>query len=166
MPEQLRRLLKTPIGRLIPSDKVSTKTLKEHVKDCRLIVAVGDRTTETLFTMGIVPDVHVIDGVEKRTPRSLPASTYVAEIKIHNPAGYISEEAIGAVAESLKTVKPLRIFVDGEEDLLALLFAAIYPVETAILYGQPGEGVVVVVLDKEAKELAANLLKKIGVEHP
>ncbi|MBI4257688.1 MAG: DUF359 domain-containing protein [Thaumarchaeota archaeon] len=164
MSEELRRLLKAPLGSLILADEVSKSTVEERVKGCKLIVAVGDRTTESLFSMNIVPDVHVIDGLEKRMVRDLPVSTFVTEIRVRNPAGFISEEAIGAVEESFQRQKPVRILVEGEEDLLALIFAAKYPEGTAILYGQPGEGVVVLIVDRVSKELAVGLLRDIGIE--
>jgi uncharacterized protein (UPF0218 family) len=36
--------------------------------DARILVTVGDATTAKLLSFGIVPDLSVVDGKERRTP--------------------------------------------------------------------------------------------------
>jgi len=56
--------------------------------------------------------------------------------------------------------RPVVIFVEGEEDLavIPLVFAA--PPGVAVLYGQPGEGVVLRIVDEAAKQEAAAMLER------
>lgn len=164
VPEAARALLKKPMGLLIPTADVSKEVVETFLQGCRNIITVGDKTTETLVSMGIIPDVQVMDGLEMRKSRTLPVAPYVTEIQLKNPAGTISDEAIRGVEASKSKPRPVRIIVEGEEDLLALLFAASYRVGSAVLYGQPGEGLVVVKVDKGSKKRARSILAEIGVE--
>jgi uncharacterized protein (UPF0218 family) len=54
------------------------------------------------------------------------------------------------------------VFVDGEEDLLALPIFALARDQSVVLYGQPLEGIVVVKIDNKLKEKAQDLLDSIG----
>ncbi len=56
----------------------------------------------------------------------------------------------------------MRILVDGEEDLLALLFFATYPDKTVLLYGQPNEGLVAARVEDYRRQ-AYTILKQINV---
>ncbi len=138
--------------------------MSKAIRGCRIIVSVGDRTTETLIQMGFTPDVQVVDGLEARKPRPLPFGTFATEMRVRNPAGHVSDEAVHAIQQSSNQPKPLRIVVEGEEDLLALPFLAVYPEGIALLYGQPGEGIVVVVVNKGSKGFAKDLLTEMGVK--
>jgi uncharacterized protein (UPF0218 family) len=44
--------------------------------------------------------------------------------------------------------------VEGEEDLLTLVAMAVAPLGSFVIYGQPGEGLVVVEVDDAAKNRA------------
>jgi uncharacterized protein (UPF0218 family) len=56
------------------------------------------------------------------------------------------------------------IEVDGEEDLAPMFVLATAPLGTIIVYGQPRQGVVMRVLDVQAKQRARNLLVHFEVE--
>jgi uncharacterized protein (UPF0218 family) len=51
------------------------------------------------------------------------------------------------------------IFVDGEEDLAVIPLVLAAPSGAAVLYGQPGEGVVLRIVDASAKREAETILK-------
>ncbi len=92
--EELKSPLKKPWGRLIPNREVSRAALLKEVEGSKMIVAVGDATTETLHNLGLPPDIYVVDGREKRATRSPPTPEAESELRVKNPPGHISEEAI------------------------------------------------------------------------
>ena len=52
----------------------------------------------------------------------------------------------------------MRILVSGEEDLLLVPALARAPAGAILMYGQPGEGLVVVRADERSKEKARRLM--------
>jgi len=162
LPDELRVELKKPWGKLIPCCNVSKERILEELGGVKLVVAVGDATSETLGRLGIQPGIYVVDGKEKRGVRQPPTLEVKNEIKVRNPAGFICEEALEAILKALKLEKPVRILVEGEEDLLALVFFATYPPSTVLFYGQPNEGIVVARVG-QYREKAAYVLDKMGV---
>ena len=81
--------------------------------------------------------------------------TIVSRVK--NPPGSISDELMEGLKEALKHPQ-VMIFVDGEEDLAVIPLVIAANEGTVILYGQPGEGVVFRLVDREAKEKARDML--------
>ena len=162
LPDELRVELKKPWGRLIPSLEVSKELLIKEVGGAKLVVAVGDATSETLGRLSIQPEIYVVDGKEKRGARTPPVLRVKNEIRARNPPGFICEEALRAILKALGLEKPVRILVEGEEDLLALVFFATYPSTTVLFYGQPNEGLVVTKVGLY-REKAAYVLYKMGV---
>ena len=47
---------------------------------------------------------------------------------------------------------PLKIYVEGEEDLATLPAVLLSPTGSMVAYGQPGEGVVLVEVDESKKK--------------
>lgn len=156
------QILKQPFGTLIPDSHVTKQKIASMLKDAKKVIAVGDATTERLVSFGITPDVAVIDGRERRSKRSYPSNNYAAkELQCTNPASVISKEAVNVLRNALKTKPPVRVLIDGEEDLLALPLFAMSQAGSVILYGQPLEGMVVVkitaIKQKQAKDLIERL---------
>ena len=56
------------------------------------------------------------------------------------------------------------IKVDGEEDLAPLLLHPLAPIGSAVLYGQPGKGVVIRWCDEDSKKRCRQLIQ--GFEIP
>ena len=83
------------------------------------------------------------------------------EIRVKNPAGYITGGLYGAIDKALKSDGKFKIFVDGEEDLAALAAIDLAPIGSLVIYGQPGEGMVLVNVDKKSKEFVAGILKEM-----
>ena len=57
---------------------------------------------------------------------------------------------------------PIRILVDGEEDLLVLPTCILAPENYVIMYGQPNEGLVIVQITTQVREKVqkiVNLMK-------
>jgi uncharacterized protein (UPF0218 family) len=82
-------------------------------------------------------------------------------IKCSNPAGTISMEAVNAFKEALVSEKPVRILVDGEEDLLGAVVLALAPDNSVMFYGQPLEGLVVVTVNNETRSKLEEVINKI-----
>ena len=132
------------------------------------IVAVGDVTVKGLMDMGVLPDIAFIDGQTKR--EALDASLLVQgdefplRNNVANPPGQLTPELLDVVRWSLEQDEPVLIEVDGEEDLAPMYVLATAPLGTIIVYGQPGQGVVMRILDLEAKHRSRNLLVHFEAE--
>lgn len=158
------QLLKQPFGTLVPDKEVTKQNVASMLKGTRKVIAVGDATTERLISFGIVPDVAVIDGRERRSKRSYPADYPAKELQCRNPAGAISKDAVKTLQDALKTAPPARVLVEGEEDLLALPAFALAPEGSVVLYGQPLEGLVVVRITPAKQKQAKDLMDRIGID--
>jgi uncharacterized protein (UPF0218 family) len=158
------QLLKQPFGTLIPDKQVTKQKVASMLKGAVKIVAVGDATTERLASFDITPDIAVIDGKERRSKRNYPANYQAKELRCSNPTGTISKDAVGVLQEALKLQPPVRVLVDGEEDLLALPVFAMSPEGSTVLYGQPLEGLVVVKITPAKQRQAKDLMDRIGID--
>jgi uncharacterized protein (UPF0218 family) len=154
------QLFKQPAGILIKNDKISLGSLSPYLKT-KLIISVGDATTEKLLSLGIVPSIQIVDGKEQREKRKLPEKSHAMEIKCANPAGGISADAIIAVKKALSSEKPVRITVDGEEDLMGAVVLALAPDDSMMFYGQPLEGLVAVKINNESRNKFGEVINKI-----
>jgi uncharacterized protein (UPF0218 family) len=167
------RILKEPFGHLIPDENITSSRLNTILKNAKKIISVGDATTERLISFGIIPNLSVIDGKERRMKRdyinnsSLDrdriAKTIFKELKCSNEAGTISKKAVKVLEDALRISSPVRIIVDGEEDLLALPLLSIIPEGSILMYGQPYEGLVVVKINSKVRKKAKDLMDRIGM---
>ncbi len=159
--------LKKPQGILILDEQITLENIKKYLINAQKVISVGDATTNKLLSFGIVPDVSVIDGYERREKKasrstketiySLNSQKNVSLFSCVNPPGSISVDSISIIKISLKSKKPVIMEIMGEEDLLALPFFFLARYDSMVFYGQPGEGMVVVrvteAVRKKAKEL-------------
>ncbi len=156
------QILKKPFGVLIPDTQVTRQKVASMLKDAKSVVTVGDATTERLVSFGMAPDIAVIDGRERRSKRNSSPNAYAAkELRCTNAAGEISKESIGVLQDALKMNPPVRVLIDGEEDLLALPLFAMSPVGSVVLYGQPLEGLVIVEITATKQKQAKQLIEEI-----
>jgi uncharacterized protein (UPF0218 family) len=171
LPESLRDSLKQPFGVLIPDSQVTKEAVASKLAGRnRIIVSVGDRTTERMKQLHIFCNLEIVDGIEKRHVRD--SISYAGDehrhFNVKNPAGVLTEEALDSVKQSLNLItsdpkKSIRIDIEGEEDLLTLAILAIFPEQTIVLYGQPNEGLVIVGASGDARDLARKTLTQMGV---
>jgi len=152
-PEVLSKF-KDPFGSLIEGSFTQTTTqLKEIIakENPSKIITVGDTVTRNLHKHHIIPQLCITDNQSMR--KKLPAQTFPDKkiVQIKNPQGVITQEAISAIQEALKSQKQVQIVVDGEEDLLTLI-VVLYASENAlVIYGQPKTGIVVVKVTPEKR---------------
>ena len=159
---ELRIKLKKPLGTLIRGSFVETmkifKDMTEKEKPV-VIISVGDTVSKNLVKNHVFPQLSIVDNrVMRRNIQSIPLP---AEKTIHvkNPPGTITEEALEAIQEALKSNCRVKIVADGEEDLLTLIAVLYSPENAFVIYGQPYEGVVVVKVTPEKKAEVAGILK-------
>jgi uncharacterized protein (UPF0218 family) len=157
-------LLKQPFGTLIPDKQVKKQKLTSMLKGTNQIITVGDATTDRLVSFGIVPDIAVIDGRERRARRSSYENYPAKELRCSNPAGTISKDAMQVLQSALKTPPPVRVLVDGEEDMLALPLFVMSPENSVVLYGQPLEGLVLVKITPAKQKQAKDLMDRISID--
>jgi GTP-dependent dephospho-CoA kinase len=158
--QELQRL-KKPFGKLIADTDVSEKTVRAETFRAKLVISVGDATTERLLSFRITPDVSVIDGHERRSKRQIPPQHGAREIRCTNAKGTLTMNAIRALQSAVNGRMPARVLVDGEEDILALPLFLLAPNGSVVLYGQPLEGLVAVRIDVEKKKEARTLLSEL-----
>ena len=124
--------LKKPQGILILDEQITPENIRKYLINAHKVISVGDATTNKLLSFGIVPDISVIDGYERRkrkassstkaTIYSLNSQKNVSLLSCANPPGSISVDSISIIKISLKSKKPVIMEIIGEEDLLALPF--------------------------------------------
>lgn len=162
LPEKFRSKLARPMGRLFTEDEIAGGQFAGAVRATKFVVSVGDKVTETLSEMGRDPDVQIIDSRENRKDRKPPKGTYSQLIRVKNPAGAITDDATAGIRRAFNGKLPARVLVEGEEDLLAIPAIALAPAAAGVFYGQPGEGIVMVVANREAKSRNRALLEEMG----
>ena len=153
LPEDCRKYFREPFGPLFPDIASAMSTFAG-----RMIIAVGDVVTHNLVDAGILPDLAVIDGSTMREPYDRALDLPVPEVGVLNPAGMITGALIRAIKDAMDA-GPCLIHVDGEEDLAVIPAVRAAPDGACVLYGQPGEGVVVVCVDAEARDKADKLFR-------
>ena len=159
LPENLREQLKIPLGELIPDIQTSKENILKYVSENSFLITVGDATTEKMQSYGIVPSLQIVDAHEKREKRELPTAGEIStNLSCKNPAGEITEQSIEIIKQALSSSPPVRIIVDGEEDLLVIPVCIYAPENAIIMYGQPNEGLVVVIVTEEVKKKTKSIL--------
>ena len=158
LPDSLREQFKIPLGLLLPIGQDNRENVQKYLLDDSYIITVGDRTTEKMIEFGMIPSLQIIDGFEKRQKRDYPKIGKESELKIDNPAAEITSQSISVIKRAFTMQSPVRIFVNGEEDLLALPVCIHAPENAVVMYGQPHEGLVIVNITTEIRNKAQSLL--------
>ena len=154
LPEAERPSLKRPFGQVYPDIRALLPRVRGHE-----VYAVGDVVTHNLLREGIAPRIAIIDGHTMRAPCTRVPELPFRRILARNPAGTISDDLVRAIRDAVAH-PPAVIFVEGEEDLAVLPLVLAAPAGVVILYGQPGEGVVLREVDREAKALATAFIDR------
>jgi uncharacterized protein (UPF0218 family) len=151
-PSDLVRL-KTPLGQLLPGTPTETmpklKELVQHNKPSK-VTTVGDIVSRETLAAGVQVSLRIVDQMTLRKRISPVEIKAERTYNVRNPAGVITREAWDTVKEALKDREAV-IFVDGEEDLLAIPAVLESPDNALVVYGQPSEGLVVVTASPEKK---------------
>lgn len=158
---EFREKFKQPFGLLLRGNPVQTmkqlNTIVNREKPPK-IIAVGDTVSQNLHEHGINPQLSITDNKSLR--KAVESVTFQCNqvLRIKNPQGTITAEAITAVQDALRSHNDVHIIVDGEEDLLTLIAVLYAPDGSLVIYGQPYEGVVAVKVTVEKRAEAKELL--------
>lgn len=168
LPESLRTELKDPAGPVF----TDAERLLAHEDAGRPVIAVGDVVTEHLLAAADadVPAVALVDGQTERTPldERVDLSPFDRHVTVENPAAELSEELIRALSTAIARASAeapdgdgatTAIEVEGEEDLAALPAVVAAPDGACVVYGQPGEGMVLLRVTDESRARMRGLLE-------
>ena len=159
LPEKLRDQLKNPLGNLIKDNDPNKKNVLKKIYAESIIITVGDRTTENMAQLGLRPQIQIIDGLEKRNQLPVPADDAInTKLSCKNPPGEITEESMQVIQKAFSCEPPVRIIVDGEEDLLVIPVCIYAPENSVVMYGQPNEGLVIVHITPEIQAKVQKIL--------
>ena len=159
LPENLRDQLKIPLGDLIKEENVNKENILSKIGSKLIVITVGDRTTENMLQLGLKPQIQIIDGLEKRNQRIVPADdTINTNLSCRNPPGEITEGSMQVIQKAFSCESPVRITVDGEEDLLVIPACIFAPENSVVMYGQPNEGLVIVTITPEIRAKVQKIL--------
>ena len=150
--------MKIPLGILLPESQADKTNIKKHLSENSYIVTVGDRTTEKMIEFDLIPSLQIIDGKEKRAKREPPKLANATELTVDNPAAEITPQSIDIIKKAFTMQPPIRLCVNGEEDLLVIPVCIYAPENAIILYGQPNEGLVIVKITSEIRNKTQKLL--------
>jgi len=170
LPDDLRSLLKEPLGKLCRGDGLDcVRAMERDLERAHKLVAVGDMTAYYLLKAGVVPDLLIVDNKTKRMPVSdqvldeLDHKSYKT-MPVQNPAATLSGDLMDLIRESIQGQDKIKIIVEGEEDLATLPAILYAPLGSAVVYGQPNEGSVLVDVTAEKKLHIEELIKRMIVE--
>jgi GTP-dependent dephospho-CoA kinase len=157
LPDELRHELKEPMGPI----ETDAEVLLEDVSDP--LIAVGDVVTYHFLQAGRQPDVALVDERTKR--RTVDAEirdtvTDRVDVEATNPPAELTADAIETLVAAVERDEPTTILIDGEEDLIVLPAIVAAPDGASVVYGQPDEGMVHVVVDDESRAEARALLER------
>jgi uncharacterized protein (UPF0218 family) len=164
LPERLRAELKTPAGAL----HTDAETLLGAAGGP--LFTVGDVVTHHVIRAGETPDVALVDDRTERSEVDATVARTIAEFdgfdreqSAPNPAGALSAELLSALVAAVERApeESALLVVDGEEDLAALPAIAVAPAGASVVYGQPGEGMVLVTVDGEVRAEMTDLLSRM-----
>ena len=157
VPEGKRHLFKEPFGVLI-----SESELRE--RNANKTITVGDVVSLTVWRMGIIPDLAIYDGRTERRDMT-EFATLVEEQGLEkevvvNPAGTVTRALCDAVRNAFAG-GPGLIRVEGEEDLALMPVILEAPEGADVVYGWPGKGMMVLVVDQAIKQRTQQLWKEM-----
>ncbi|MFB6112834.1 MAG: GTP-dependent dephospho-CoA kinase family protein [Halodesulfurarchaeum sp.] len=126
------------------------------------ILTIGDVVSYHLANTGHVPKLVVVDGhteretVDESVERGLPETDRT--VRVENPQATVTKELVEAIQTALSADGATTVKVDGEEDLAVLPAMLVAPEGATVVYGQPGEGMVAVRVDSDARDAARDRL--------
>ena len=163
--EKLRKICSKPHGKLYIGHSIfKTEKLAKY----KFLACVGDVVSYLSLKNNLKPKILIFDGKIKRERANdefldeLKALSYdYYEIKVENPPSCLTEDLVYNLYKILekleKNRKKYKVFVKGEEDLSVIPLTIFMPENSAIIYGQPDEGVVLVNPKRDVKLKVYNI---------
>ena len=161
--EEHRERLRKPFGQVLSPGEAAARARANPA----FVVTVGDVSTAVMLEHGVTPRVAFIDFKTIRGP--IPPSTaevlsrFEAKVfKARNPAGTITGEALEACGKAFEHAAAggrSLVVVEGEEDLMIIPAVLEAPEGALLFYGQPNEGLVLVLPTAENKRKTRETLE-------
>jgi len=170
--DKAKLVLRKPLGIAIFKDEPEAVSNLKILAKCfspPMIASVGDIVTLNVCRACINPSVAIVDFKSKRKNLSMKnrrelLSFFNECIYVRNPRSTITFEAWNKVHDAVRLYITKRrrtlIIVDGEEDLLTLAVSMAIPEKGFVIYGQPDEALIVVIVSKYIKKAFLNFLFK------
>jgi len=152
---ELRSQFKKPQGWLLTqniAEEIKTIIKKEQsIK----IALVGDSVVNFFVKNKLSFDYAAIDlKIGRKKTRLDYHKPFLKTVR--NPAGKLTPTANKTILKMVKKQEKGVIRILGEEDLTVLPFVLSLPFKSIVVYGQPGKGCVVVLVEEKVKEKFAN----------
>ena len=159
----LRAKLKEPQGELIRGKpEEAFRAIRERIPG-RKLITVGDVVTSNAIKLGLKPWVAIVDGKAMREPLEgieELRGAWSRVLRLENQPGTISGEAWSVIGDAIRSGDTL-VLVDGEEDLLAIVAVLCAPEGSLVVYGQPGEGLVLIEVNKDKKRVFREIVAQM-----
>ena len=163
LPTEMRGELKEPLGEIY----TDTDTLLADAGDP--LVAVGDIVTYHLLEAGHRPAAAIVDGKTERERVERKVLSAIEEfderIDVANPQSTITDDLLEALSTALDRPDPTVVVVDGEEDLASLPAVVAAPEGASVVYGQPGEGMVLVHVTDETQAECRDIIERMQSDY-
>ncbi|UCH89297.1 MAG: GTP-dependent dephospho-CoA kinase family protein [Thermoplasmata archaeon] len=162
LPDRLKNELREPLGDVIDEDELTSRLPHDAT-----IIAVGDMVAYTLHKRDYKPHLTIIDYHTQRDEIVEFASDLkeIGEVvvEIENPAGEITRELWQAIKDALESEKPVRIEVEGEEDLATIPCVMLAENGAYLVYGLWNRGLVLVEINTATRKRVETALKLMEV---
>lgn len=153
LPEELKKKLRKVWGTPIFGKKKEVlKKFQEIIlrKKFKKIITVGD-----YCSLALPSDIKIFDGKVKRKKIKQVLNF---SLRCSNPRGTIQKGVWQVIKKALKKNK--NVFVEGEEDLLAIPAVLLSGKGTAVIYGLPSKGACLTEVSPQMKKKLKELLKR------
>jgi len=157
LPAAERDAFKDPIG------PVYTDAQRLLADAGRPVITVGDVVTYHLVAAGHAPKVAVVDGRTEREAVSDEVREGVpsADVRVASEPATVSRELLEALVEAIEADGDTVVEVDGEEDLAVVPAVLAAPEGASVVYGQPGEGMVLATVDDDLRTRLRELADRL-----
>jgi len=160
LPEDMRDELRVPLGPVVQEEE-----LVARIGTSGPICTVGDMTTETVHRLALPIHLAVVDYQTKRRPdpRWVEALSSVGErtVEVTNAPATITATMYNGIIEAWSSPASVKMVVEGEEDMAALPAILHSPEGATVIYGIPDTGLCLVQVDGHARDVVADILRRI-----
>lgn len=167
LPTHLRQSLKESKGKLFSRPKLgAAKDACAYIQKNNLhpVIAVGDLVSINLAKVNCQAQLSILDGKTKRHDKLDRSLTADVTLEVKNAATEIRPEVWVAIELALKvgeSGKIAKILIEGEEDLTALPAVVLAPNGSAVVYGLPDQGIVVITVTTAHKQTVNEILAQM-----
>jgi uncharacterized protein (UPF0218 family) len=139
--------------------------LRSHVQQTRpsKITTVGDVVSRETLAAGIPVNLRIVDQMTLRKRISQVEIKAERTYRVTNPPGVITKEAWDTIKEAVRDREAV-LYVEGEEDLLAIPAILESPDNAIIVYGQPSQGIVIVTASPDMKTKVREMVDRMTEE--